>query len=295
MFEERVGNKRMEKYHIDKSTTVQMVALKVKDLEKQLDFYQRILKFDILSEENGMAFLGLKETGESLFALLEDPEALPSPYTHNGLNHIGLVVPTRKKLSKIYRHLEEANYPILELIDYGYAEAIVIKDPEFNVIKIYWDKEFEMESFATVQEPIDEKELLSETTEPYGNPTTKSRVGHIQLNVFDIEKSQDFYENVLGFKMRDVKFRGVRYLTASDYHHHISLRHSQQLLTEAPDDEHLGLDYITFNLSDMNAMDNLKEHLEKQEIAFFYNKGKQVLQLDDPNGIHIWFRIQGNN
>ncbi|MGX6978540.1 VOC family protein [Vagococcus elongatus] len=280
----------MGKFRIDQETSVELVALKVKDIEKQLNFYKDLLKFDILSEENGMVFLGIKETKESLLILLEQPDGLSSPYIHNGLNHLGLVVPTRQKLSKIYQHLEKNDYPILELVDHGYAESIVIRDPEFNVLEIYWDKDDSENAFACEYAPLDLDSLLAETDEPYETLTTEARVGHVQLNVVDLEKSRDFYENVLGFQIRDARFRSVNYLTTSSYHHHLCLSNWEQV--DVLDDKHLGLDYISFHLESMEALKALKENVEAMGCQFFFNKGKKILQVDDPNGIHIWFRVK---
>lgn len=280
----------MERFRIDQETSVELVALKVKDIEKQLNFYQNLLKFDILSEENGMVFLGIKETKESLLILLEQPDGLPSPYTHNGLNHLGLVVPTRQKLSKIYQHLVKNDYPILELVDHGYAEAIIIRDPEFNVVEIYWDKNDSGNALAWQCAPLDLDSLLAETDEPYETLTTETRVGHVQLNVADLEKSRAFYEKVLGFHVIDERFRSVNYLTASSYHHHICLSNWAQV--DTLDDKHLGLDYISFHLESMESLEALKKHVESMGHEFFFNNGKKILQVDDPNGIHIWFRVK---
>lgn len=283
----------MSKFLIDQETFIGSVALKVSDMDKQLDFYTNVLKLDILNEENDMAFLGVKERKKPLIALLAEPGAIPSPYTHNGLNHIGLKVKTREQLSEFLQHLEKINYPILETLDYGYAEVLVIKDPEYNVVKVYWDREIDVKDFKQENYPLDVDELRKVASQSLEKLDKKTYVGHVQLNVSDIEKSEMFYHDTLGFKLRETDYRSVRYFSGNDYHHHVSLRHSQILEVDKPDDEHLGLDYVTFYLQNDRAMQALKNHLDEIKIDYFYNKGKNILNVDDPDGIHIWFRIIG--
>ncbi|MGX7030804.1 VOC family protein [Vagococcus zengguangii] len=281
----------MQKFLIDQETFIGSVALKVRDMEKQLAFYTDVLKLAILNEENDMAFLGTRGRKSPLIALLEEPGALPSPYTHNGLNHIGIKVKTRQQLAEFLNYLESINYPVLETLDYGFAEVLVIKDPEFNVVKIYWDREIGIENFTPENRPLDVEDLKKVSTETLLELDSKTVVGHVQLNVSDIEKSEAFYKDVLGFKLRNTDYRSVRYLSGNDYHHHVSLRHSQILELDKPDDEHMGLDYVTFHLQHDQAMQHLKEHLDEMGIDYFYNKGKKILNVDDPDGIHIWFRV----
>ncbi|MGX6962563.1 VOC family protein [Vagococcus xieshaowenii] len=281
----------MQKFLIDQETFIGSVALKVRDMEKQLAFYTDVLKLDILNEENDMAFLGIKGRKAPLIALLEEPGALPSPYTHNGLNHIGFKVKTRQQLSEFLNHLEAVNYPVLETLDYGYAEVLVIKDPEYNVIKIYWDKEIKTEKFTQENRPLDVEDLRRVSSDKLEQLSVKTVVGHVQLNVSDIEKSEAFYKEVLGLRLRETDFRSVRYLSGNDYHHHISLRHSQILEVDKPDDEHMGLDYVTFYLRNEEALEALKMHLDDMKMDYFYNKGKRILNVDDPDGMHIWFRV----
>ena len=281
----------MQKFLIDQETFIGSVALKVRDMEKQLAFYTDVLKLAILNEENDMAFLGVKGRRAPLIALLEEPGALPSPYTHNGLNHIGIKVKTRQQLCEFLNYFESINYPVLETLDYGYAEVLVIKDPEYNVIKIYWDREINLENFNQVNRPLDVEDLKQVSGDILSTLDVKTVIGHVQLNVSDIERSESFYKDTLGFKLRETDYRSVRYLSGNDYHHHVSLRHSQILELDKPDDNHMGLDYVTFHLQHDQAMQALKNHLDEMGVDYFYNKGKNILNVDDPDGIHIWFRV----
>lgn len=99
---------------------------------------------------------------------------------------------------------------------------------------------------------------------------------------------------MLGFYEQDIKFRSMKYLTAGNSYHHISLKQRMQLKNEVLGDKYLGLDYISFFMKDEESLNALKANLEEMNVSYFYNKGKHILQTDDPNGIHIWFRIKPN-
>lgn len=50
-----------------------------------------------------------------------------------------------------------------------------------------------------------------------------TRVGHVHLKVSDLERSIQFYRDVLGFELKQRYGPGAAFLAAGDYHHHIGL------------------------------------------------------------------------
>ena len=57
--------------------------------------------------------------------------------------------------------------------------------------------------------------------EPYTVPTG-TRIGHVHLQVTDLERALDFYHGLLGFTVM-VRGPGAAFLSADGYHHHIGL------------------------------------------------------------------------
>ena len=51
---------------------------------------------------------------------------------------------------------------------------------------------------------------------------TMVKVGHVHLNVADLERSVAFYRDVLGFRVI-LKLPKLAFLSAGDYHHHLAL------------------------------------------------------------------------
>ena len=71
-----------------------------------------------------------------------------------------------------------------------------------------------MENSATFTSP--------QTGVPYVAPT-QTRIGHIHLQVTDLEKALAFYHGILGFKVMQRFGDQVAFISAGGYHHHIGL------------------------------------------------------------------------
>ncbi|HEX8657309.1 MAG TPA: VOC family protein, partial [Hymenobacter sp.] len=59
-------------------------------------------------------------------------------------------------------------------------------------------------------------------TEPYQAPA-QTRIGHVHLQVTDIDKALSFYHDILGFEVMQRVGNQVAFISAGGYHHHIGL------------------------------------------------------------------------
>jgi catechol 2,3-dioxygenase len=50
-----------------------------------------------------------------------------------------------------------------------------------------------------------------------------TRIGHVHLKVSDIQRSLEFYGDLLGFELQQMYGEGAAFLSAGGYHHHIGL------------------------------------------------------------------------
>ncbi len=50
-----------------------------------------------------------------------------------------------------------------------------------------------------------------------------TRIGHIHLKVSDLERSLQFYRDLLGFEVQQLYGNGAAFVSAGGYHHHIGL------------------------------------------------------------------------
>lgn len=50
-----------------------------------------------------------------------------------------------------------------------------------------------------------------------------TRIGHIHLKVADLERSLNFYRDLLGFELQQMYGESAAFISAGGYHHHIGL------------------------------------------------------------------------
>ena len=73
------------------------------------------------------------------------------------------------------------------------------------------------------------------------------RVGHVHLQVDDLDLAIAFFRDNLGFNLTaDLREIGVALLAAGDYHHHIGLAARHRAGTSPRPHRHTGLHYVAF-------------------------------------------------
>ncbi|KAA0993372.1 VOC family protein [Dyadobacter aurulentus] len=82
-------------------------------------------------------------------------------------------------------------------------------------------------------------------SENYHAPT-ELRIGHIHLNVFDLERSIAFYRDIMGFDLL-FNFGTAAFLSVGGYHHHIGLNTWKCEAGEAPARTQVGLHHFALN------------------------------------------------
>src|SRR6185437_3609344 len=82
------------------ATHMGAVELSVSDLERTLEYWQRVVGLRVLARENGSASLG---TDVELVRFVEEQGARPDD-GHTGLFHVALLVPDRPSLARWLAH-----------------------------------------------------------------------------------------------------------------------------------------------------------------------------------------------
>lgn len=291
------GSYDMENFSLDPKIQLASIAIKVKDIDKMVGFYQRVVGLDLINEENDMAIMGIGSKKSKLLGLIYLPEGEEGSNNRTGLNHIAYVFPERFQLASFVHHLLQMNYPIDGTSDHGYCEAIYITDPEGNRLSFSWDRP--KDQWPLLDGKIDgvtkELDLYRMMGAGYGEYTgvpEDTKLGSIHLSVDDLDESYDFYTKTLGFELKDDDFINAHYLTLNEYHHQIALSAwSPTMGDHYIEDEDLGVDHITFKVPSFESLLQLKEHLEDKNLAVYFNKGKKIIGLTDPNGIQMWFMV----
>ena len=117
--------------------------LKVRDLDRAIDFYTRFLGLNVIERINNQyAFLSGGEMHHEVALQNVGPHA-PTPPSHGtGLYHIAFEVADREEFAKAYLALTEAGVD-LAAVDHLISWAIYFCDPDGNGLEIYWDTRYE--------------------------------------------------------------------------------------------------------------------------------------------------------
>jgi catechol 2,3-dioxygenase len=201
------------------------VELSVADLDRTLDYWQRVVGLRVLDRHNGNASLG---TDTELVRFVEEPGSRPAD-GHTGLYHVALLVPDRPSLARWLAHAARNQVHLEGLSDHDVSEAIYLRDPDRHGIEIYADRPRELweghvgERLTTL--PLDVENLLAEVadpaTEPFGGLPDGTAMGHVHLRVADVDSTVSFYRDVLGMGLMARLGAAAAFLSAGGYHHHI--------------------------------------------------------------------------
>jgi catechol 2,3-dioxygenase len=123
------------------------------------------------------------------------------------------------------------------------------------------------------------------------------RVGHVHLQVADLDRSLAFYRDALGFGLTaDAREHGLdmALLAAGDYHHHIGLNTFASAGAAPPPPGHPGLYHVAFLYPDRRelarAVQRLLDHGHPVDHATDHG-GTVSVYLTDPdgNGIELYY------
>ncbi len=285
---------------IHPATRIAYVHLTVADLERQIEFYQRVVGFKLHWRKGERAGLGAGQA--DLLQLTEDSEARWVRGT-TGLYHFAILFPDRRELARAVARLFELRYPNFPT-DHLMTETTYLDDPEGNGIEFYVDTpergswDMSDDGFGAVdaqgnphsgREPLDVEALLRNLRSddrldqdvPDGTV-----IGHVHLHVADITRANNFYHDQLGFDIQGVSTSiGASFLSAGGYHHHIGLNIWLGQGAPPPPDGALGLRYFAVAVPDAGELRRLSDRIEQFEISFESNKAGLLIRDPSRNGV----------
>ncbi len=211
---------------IHPATQLGAVTLRVSDVSRSTRFYREALGFVPAGDVGGLPAIGTP--GEPLVVLKETPGARPASHA-SGLYHFAILVPSRPALGRALRRLLRARVRMGEA-DHLVSEALYLSDPDGNGIEIYRDRPRDQWKWQNgivemATEPLDLEDLVKESEgEPGASDDLPAgtRIGHVHLQVSDVEKAVDFYHGILGFDVV-ARWQGAAFVSAGGYHHHLGL------------------------------------------------------------------------
>src|SRR6184192_4721802 len=121
------------------STKIGHAHLKVRDLQRSIDFYTRFLGLNVTEVVgNHYAFLTAGTYHHEIALQNVGPDAPRPPARGTGLYHVAFEVPDKRSFALAYQALSEAGIPVAA-VDHYISWAIYFDDPDGNGLEIYWD------------------------------------------------------------------------------------------------------------------------------------------------------------
>ena len=210
--------------------TMGTVMLKVGDMKLMTDYYQRALGLDIVAEQDGGLYLGRRQ--KPLVHLAPAPGLSIPSRGEAGLFHTALLFEDQPSLAATVA--SAAQYEPQSFsgsADHLVSEAFYFTDPEGNGIELYWDrprdawswdgKNVVMDSLALPPQRYLEQYLTEDSVA--GQREAGAGVGHVHLQVGDVQSAQDFYVGTLGFEKTAGWHGQALFVSAGGYHHHMAM------------------------------------------------------------------------
>src|SRR5579864_3447937 len=200
------------------------VQLKVLDLEREVAFYEWF-GLSKISDSADEAVLGAH--GLPLLHLKSLPGGRDRPRHTAGLFHFAILLPGEEELGGFLRRSLEEKLPLTGTADHYVSQALYFDDPEGNGIEVYADRprsewQYPNGRLNIGTDHLDFERLLRIAGPPQPKFPAGTLMGHVHLNVADLDASQTFYES-MGMELMAEAGRIMRFMSWDGYHHHLGI------------------------------------------------------------------------
>jgi catechol 2,3-dioxygenase len=123
----------------------------------------------------------------------------------------------------------------------------------------------------------------------------QTRIGHVHLKVSDLQRSLDFYCDLLGFELITKYGTQAAFISAGGYHHHIGLNTWHSLGSEPAPDRFPGLYHTAILYPERKDLAAIFQRLidaKYQQITGASDHGvSEAIYLNDPdmNGVELYW------
>jgi catechol 2,3-dioxygenase len=270
------------------------VRLNVMDLGRTQEFYERSLGLRQIDRSAEMVRLGAE--GSIAVELVERPNAPPRPPRTTGLFHLAILVPSRRDLALALRRVLRSEWSLTGASDHLVSEALYLNDPEGNGIEVYRDRPREDWRYANGElqmstMPLDLEALVAESSHANGEPAGMphgTRIGHVHLNVSDLQRAESFYCGLLGFEVTVRSYPGALFVSTAGYHHHLGLNTWAGEGAPPPPARARGLSRFELLVDEQAELQELEGRLNAAGIETRREDGG--VRLADPSGNGILIR-----
>jgi catechol 2,3-dioxygenase len=206
------------------------VTLRVADLDAMTTYYRDGVGLQVLTQDGPVTTLGRGMT--PVMVLEHSPELKHASPRDAGLFHTAILFDTEEALAAaVYSVAQRYPNTFTGSSDHLVSKAFYFNDPENNGVELYWDRE--RTNWSWIHGSIemgtlylDPNRFLQEnlTEAAVENPVIGgARVGHVHLQVGDIESAREFYVARLGFDSTAELPGQALFVSAGGYHHHMAM------------------------------------------------------------------------
>lgn len=272
---------------VPETARIGRTALLVNDLDEMVAFYRTVVGLSVLTRSESEATLGAG--GTPLLELIADETATPRDPTRAGLFHNAFRVPSRVALGAAVERVRE-RWELDGASDHYVSEAVYLRDPEDNGIEIYTDRPRDewpraddgTIDIGTVPLNLDAVVGRSDGAETVPAETT---VGHVHLEVTDIDAARAFYVATLGLRLQ-TDSPSALFVAAGDYHHHLGLNAWNRRSRPAGG---RGLAWFEWLVPDEDTLATVRRRFGDAGVSC--RDADDGFEIADPDGIDIRFRV----
>ena len=262
------------------------VMLKVGDMKVMTDYYQRALGLEVIAEQDGGIYLGRLQ--KPLVHLAPAPGLNLPGRGEAGLFHTALLFENQADLAATIAtaaRFEPRSFT--GSADHLVSEAFYFNDPEGNGIELYWDRprsnwswngtDVVMDSLALPPQRYLEQHLTEESLERQAGSV--AGVGHVHLQVGDVQTAREFYVGTLGFEKTAGWHGQARFVSAGRYHHHMAMN-VWNSRGAGPRKDTLGLGEVLIQVPSGDDVGALADRLKVAGVAAHHTGAE--LRFEDP-------------
>jgi catechol 2,3-dioxygenase len=289
----------MDRASLVKSTLIdhiQRVDLRVRDIDAALSFYRDVVGLDVVDQDGSTARLA-SGNGPTFITLNSQGVTAPADPGATGLFHTAIRFPTRRSLGDALARLVQAGLSI-GASDHLVSEALYIDDPDGNGVELYWDRPEEewppptpdmLVPMASLH--LDLQNLMDEGTgyDALHQPAPAGTdVGHVHLQVSDVDATATFYSEALGLDMTAKLGDQAGFFSSNGYHHNLGANSWRSRGGRPARPDSAGLERVVFAVSEPGKLDAVRSRLLERGVEVSGDSATR-LEVRDPDGIELHF------
>jgi catechol 2,3-dioxygenase len=277
---------------------IDRVELRVSDVDRALGFYRDVAGLEVAVRDAQQA--ELRSDGGPVFLVLDSAGVTaPADATATGLFHTAFRFPTRSSLGDALARVGHAGLDV-GAGDHLVSEALYVDDPDGNGVELYWDRPANQWPTPTRDAavpmatlPVDLEGLYREgrgVEALDGTAPAGTDVGHVHLQVSDVDQTIDFYRDVVGLDLTARLGSSAGFFSSKGYHHNIGANSWRSRGSGSAPKTRAGLERVLFSVEDAAEGDALRARVRARGHDFNEDSGELVML--DPDGIELRFVLR---